>query len=167
MKLTAREEYGLRCLLQLARYAGRAAPVTVRSVAESEGISAAYAEKLLRELSQARLAESIRGIHGGYRMARRPEDVTLGEVIRALGGFLTPVNLCGRFTGDRERCVHTDDCGVRPVWISVSAQIERFLDQLKLSTLLESEQSVTGHVEMVADHHTRTDTFFGVEGERQ
>ena len=68
MKITAQEEYGLRCLLQLARHASDPRPVTVGQVAASEGLSFAYAEKLLRVLSAAGLAESIRGSRGGYRL---------------------------------------------------------------------------------------------------
>ncbi|HXV65043.1 MAG TPA: Rrf2 family transcriptional regulator, partial [Vicinamibacteria bacterium] len=61
MKVTAQEEYGIRCLLQLARSAKEAKPITVREVAAQEGISVAYAEKLLHRLAKAGLAESVRG----------------------------------------------------------------------------------------------------------
>ena len=65
MKVTAQEEYGLRCLLQLAKNAAKPDPVTVREIATIEGLSNAYAEKLLRILSRAGLAESRRGARGG------------------------------------------------------------------------------------------------------
>ncbi len=142
MKITAQEEYGVRCLLQLARRAHENQPVTVREVAASESLSPAYAEKLLRVLSRAGLAESIRGSRGGYRMTRPPEQVTLGQAIRALGGFVTQSDLCARFTGQDDCCVHTTDCGLRPVWAAVNLHVERLLDSMPLSSLLQGEHTV-------------------------
>ena len=120
MKITAQEEYGLRCLLQLAKNAGAARPLTVREVAANEGISTAYAEKLLYQLSKAGLAQSVRGIRGGFRLKRRPEDVTVGDVVRALGSFLTHAAICQRFTGEETQCVHNKNCGLRPVWSTLN-----------------------------------------------
>ena len=142
MKISAQEEYGIRCLLQLARNAKSPDPVTVRQVADREGLSMAYAEKLLIALARARLAKSTRGTRGGYRMTRPPDRVTVGDVIRALQGFPKPTVLCERFTGNAECCVHTVDCGLRAVWSHVSHQVERLLDRVPLSTLLEPEQRV-------------------------
>lgn len=149
MKITALEEYGIRCLLQLARNAKNREPTTVRQVADGEGLSMAYAEKLLIMLSRARLAESIRGVRGGYRLTRSPDRVTLGEVIRALEGFPAPTALCARFTGNADSCVHTENCGLRAVWTHVSRQVERLLNQVPLSTLLESEEHVVSNIEMI------------------
>ena len=149
MKITALEEYGIRCLLQLARNAESPDPMTVRQVAEGEGLSTAYAEKLLITLSRARLAKSVRGVHGGYRMTRSPDRVTLGEVIRALEGFPAPTVLCERFTGKADCCVHVDNCGLRAVWSHVSRQVERLLNQVPLSALLESEERVVANIEML------------------
>ena len=122
MKISAQEEYGIRCLLQLARNAKSADPVTVRQVADREGLSVAYAEKLLITLSRARLAKSTRGTRGGYRMTRSPDRVTVGDVIRALEGFPKTTVFCRRFTGSAECCVHRVDCARRyPAAVPVSA----------------------------------------------
>ena len=150
MKITAQEEYGIRCLLQLARHSGETRPVTVREVAAAESLSPAYAEKLLRVLSRAGLAESIRGTRGGYRMARRPEEVTLGEAIRALGGFVAQSDLCARFTGQDPCCVHTTDCGLRPVWAAVNYHVERLLDSMPLSSLLQGELRIASQLNKTA-----------------
>jgi len=150
MKLTAQEEYGIRCLLQLARRAHESQPVTVREVAASESLSPAYAEKLLRILSRAGLAESTRGTRGGYRMTRPPEQVTLGQAIRALGGFITQSDLCARFTGQDACCVHLTDCGLRPVWTTVSLHLERLLDSMSLSSLLQGERAIASRLDETA-----------------
>ena len=153
MKVTALEEYGIRCLLQLARHASSPGPITVRDIAAGEGLTAAYAEKLLRILSRAGLAESVRGVHGGYRLSRPPERVTIGDALRALGGIVSPAHPCHRFTGKRDRCVHLAECGLRPVWGAVKIRLEQLLDKVPLSTLLETEQSICAQfaaVEMTA-----------------
>ena len=140
MRITAQEEYGLRCLLQLARHHGDARPLTVREVATREGISIAYAEKLLHHLARAGLAVSVRGVKGGFRLKGTPEDVTAGDVVRALGGFLTHAAICQRFTGDESRCVHNRDCGLRPVWSTLNYHIQKLLDGIPLALLLASEK---------------------------
>jgi Rrf2 family protein len=142
MKVTALEEYGLRCLLQLARHAGSPAPITVRDIAAGEGLSTAYAEKLLRILGRGGLAISVRGSRGGYRLSRPPEQVTIGDAFRALGGVVSPADPCCHFTGKRDCCVHQDACGLRPVWSAVKMRLEHWFDQLPLSALLQHEQSV-------------------------
>ena len=147
MKVTAQEEYGIRCLLQLARRAGSDKPVTVREVAASESLSPAYAEKLLRVLSRAGLAESIRGSRGGYRMTGAPERVTLGDAVRALGGFVTQPEMCAKFTGQDDCCVHTADCGLRPVWSTVSTHVQKILDGMPLSLLLQAENKITARLD--------------------
>lgn len=146
MKVTAQTEYGLRCLLQLARHGDRSQPLTVAEIARREALSRAYVEKLLRLLSRAGLTASIRGVHGGYRIARPADTVTVGEVVRALGGFMTQEELCARFTGQEDRCVHLDDCGLRPVWRTVHRHVRSFLDQLPVTFLLEEERVVTSRL---------------------
>ncbi len=140
MKITAQEEYGLRCLLQLARRHGAETPVTVREIALSEGISTAYAEKLLHRLTKAGLVESVRGIRGGFRLKSGPKDVTVGDAVRALGSFLTHAAICQRYTGEESRCVHNNDCGLRPVWSTVNYHMQRLLDNLPLAVLLQGER---------------------------
>jgi Rrf2 family protein len=139
MKITAQEEYGLRCLLQLARKHGSSEPLTVREIAASEGISLAYAEKLLHRLTKTGLAESVRGVKGGFRLTREPEAVTVGDAVRALGSFLTHAAICQRYTGDESRCVHHKNCGLRPVWSTVNYHIQKLLDSLPLALLLQGE----------------------------
>lgn len=143
MKITAQEEYGLRCLMRLADSYRRGAPgVTVREIAEQEGLSSAYVEKLLRCLSRSGLAQSVRGVHGGYHLTRTPEDIMLGQVLKALGGIPQGEHICNRFIGDRAACVHMTDCGIRSVWSSMTDYLHRLLDATPLSTLLHNEADV-------------------------
>src|SRR3954447_18752312 len=84
MKITAQEEYGLRCLLQLAR-AAEGHSLTIPEVAAAEGLSTPYVAKLLSVLRQAGLIESVRGRSGGYRLARLSREIGLGSFLLMRG----------------------------------------------------------------------------------
>jgi len=142
MKITAQEEYGLRCLLQLAR-SPQGQIVSVKEIAAKEGLSSAYVEKLLRILSRAALVHSMRGIKGGYVLNRPAASIALGEVVRALGMVETTNHICSVFTGKRDACVHFSDCGIRSVWSGLTTYIQSFLDQTTLASLLGKEYAVS------------------------
>jgi Rrf2 family protein len=141
MRVTAQEEYGLRCLLQLAR-APEGRLVTVREIAGKEGLSPAYVEKLLRLLARAGLAHSLRGVKGGYVLNRPPSQIMLGEVVRALGTIESTAHICQSFTGQQAVCVHFDGCSIRSVWAGLTGYIQSFLDQTSLAVLLDNEYTV-------------------------
>ncbi len=145
MKITAKEEYGLRCLLQLARMPQHQL-VSVREIAAKEGLSGAYVEKLLRDLSRAGLVHSVRGIRGGYVLNRPASAITLGEVVRALGTIQTTNHICRQYTGNLQVCVHFSDCGIRSVWSGLTGYIQTFLDQTTLANLLDSEYTVAARL---------------------
>src|SRR5438445_6609464 len=118
MKITAQEEYGLRCLLRLAR-AGGGQSLTIPEIANAEGLSVAYVGKLLAVLRQAGLIESERGRAGGYRLGGTPAEIGLGSVLLALGEPLyDDPSFCQRNAGTETNgnCVHRDDCTLREVW---------------------------------------------------
>lgn len=138
MKITAQEEYGLRCLLQLAQ-AKAEEGLTVGEIARREGLSPAYVEKLLRLLGKAGLIHSVRGINGGYLLSRKPGEIRLGAVVQALGKVLTTQGICNRFTGNRASCIHIDNCCIRSAWATLTQAIENFLDETSLSDLTGTE----------------------------
>ncbi len=142
MKITAQEEYGLRCLLQLAR-APQGQVVSVKDIAAKEGLSSAYVEKLLRILSRSGLVHSMRGLKGGYVLNRAAASITLGEVVRALGMVENTDHICRSFTGNEVSCVHFSDCGIRSVWSGLTTYIQRFLDQTTLASILDTEYTVS------------------------
>ncbi len=141
MKITAQEEYGLRCLIQLARQTDETV-LTVKEIARREGISPAYAEKLLRLLSKGGLTHSGRGIRGGYALARPIGEITRGDVVRALGTVPSTTEICERYTGNRASCIHINECGIRSVWAGLTQYIQRFMDETPLALLMRSEADV-------------------------
>lgn len=142
MKITAQEEYGLRCLLQLAQ-SPPGQVVSVKEIAAKEGLSSANVEKLLRILSKAGLVHSVRGLKGGYVLNRPAASITLGEVVRGLGTVETTHHICSVFTGNKAACVHFSDCGIRSVWSGLTTYIQQFLDQTTLATILGKEYRVS------------------------
>ncbi len=142
MKITSQEEYGLRCLLRLARVAdGRS--LTIPEIATDEGLSVPYAAKLLAVLRQAGLIESVRGRAGGYRLAAPPIEIRLGAVMAALGEPLfNEPSFCSKHPGTESsdgRCVHIGDCTLRALWHTLEDWMHKALDGITLADLLESE----------------------------
>src|SRR5215210_8734943 len=140
MKVSAQEEYGLRCLMQLARL-GAGEFLTLGQIAEREGISQANAGKVLWLLNKAGLVTSIRGTKGGYALVRRPTEIRLSEVIKVLDAGEVDGH-CKTYPGVLDSCVHTGDCGIRSVIVNVHEVVERALSAITLAQLIGSEQSV-------------------------
>jgi Rrf2 family protein len=136
MKLSPLEEYGLRCLIQLARR-GNTQPVTIRQISESEGLSTAYVGKLMFFLQRADLVQSTRGVQGGYVLSRPPSELSLYEIFQALDpGVLDDV--CDKFTGNEQACVHSGACAIKNVWNGLSRHIDTYLKTVSLGDLAGS-----------------------------
>jgi Rrf2 family protein len=141
VRLSSQEEYGLRCLLQVARR-GRLQPVPILEIARAEGLSPEYAGKLLRELRLAGLVASTKGSRGGYRLARPPAELTVWQVLHALGGALFPDDFCECHPGQHSDCVHTTDCSLRALWRSVDGVLRAHLQGVTLADLVREEESM-------------------------
>lgn len=149
MRFSAQEEYGLRCLLQMAREP--AGSVTIPDIAEREALTPAYVAKLMRVLRQAGLVKSTRGQKGGYRLACPPEEINVGMVLAALGGRLYSHDFCGRHAGNGRTCVHDVDCSIRSLWTAVDAVVQHALSQTMLADLLRSEPAMDQFVQVHVD----------------
>jgi len=140
MKVSAREEYGLRCLLQLAQL-GEGEFLTLGQIAGREGMSQANAGKVMWLLNKAGLVSSIRGTKGGYKLARPASEIRLSEVIKVLDED-TVEGHCKSYAGLLDSCVHTSDCGIRSVIVNVHEVVERALSAVTLSQLIGTERNV-------------------------
>ena len=136
MKFSAQEEYGLRCLMAIARHAEDIC--TIGEIARSEGLNEPYAAKLLSVLRKDGLLTSTRGQGGGYTLARPPGEIAVARVLEALGGRMYKSGFCERYAGQEPSCTHTDDCSLRPLWSSVQAAIDHVLDRVTLADLLKA-----------------------------
>jgi Rrf2 family protein len=145
MQLLAQEEYGLRCLLQLAR--GGAGARTIQEIAEAEGLSPDYAAKLLRELRRGGLVESTRGAAGGYRLAREARAITAWDAIAVLGGALFPDGFCECHPGRAARCVRSQDCALRAIWRAADDAVRAVLSRVTLADLVGTETAMCARLE--------------------
>lgn len=141
MKLSPLEEYGLRCLIQLARRP-QDHPVTIRQISEAEGLSTAYVGKLMFLLQRAGLVNSTRGVQGGYLLARPAAQTRLNEVFQALDpGSLDDV--CDKFTGNEPSCVHNGACAIKHVWHGLHRHIDDYLKTVSLQDLAGTPAGAT------------------------
>jgi Rrf2 family iron-sulfur cluster assembly transcriptional regulator len=141
MKISAQEEYGLRCLLQLAHAAKRGESLTLAQIAEREGISVANAGKLLWILNKAGLVQSLRGTKGGYHLARPASEIRLSDIIKVLDDDVVASH-CKSHTGVLDVCIHTGDCGIRPVIIGLHEIVQKALSEITLAQLIGTEANV-------------------------
>lgn len=142
MKLSSHEEYGFRCLVQI----GRRGTLTIPEISEAEGISPAYAAKLLRTLRQSGFVASARGKAGGYTLARPADRIVVGEVLAALGGKMFDSAFCETHAGQAHVCAHTSDCSIRTLWRKVQGALDQVLSKTTLQDLMRTEEQMAGWV---------------------
>lgn len=142
MKVSAQEEYGLRCLIQMAR-GGVEKSLSIAEISRAEGLSAPNVAKLMRIMRLGGLVSSVRGQAGGYALARPAEDITLDQVLQVLGGPLFESRFCDRHTGIERTCTHRGDCSMRPVWMKLQSLVGEVLTRTSLEDLLRDEQQMT------------------------
>lgn len=139
MKLSTQEEYGLRCLLQIARHGGS---LTIPELSRLEGISVPNTAKLLRLLRRGGFVRSTRGQSGGYSLARAAERISVGDVLDVLGGRFFDPKFCDRHAGLARSCAHLGECSIRPVLRRLQDAVDQVLDELTLKSLLGSEHDL-------------------------
>lgn len=142
MKLSAQEEYGLRCLLTLAR-ADPGASLTIPQIADAEHISGPNVAKLLRALKRGGFVVALRGQSGGYALARKSSEINVGDALACLGGRIYDAGFCDRHSSAARGCGHTTDCSVRSVWRLVQRAVDDVLSRLTLADLLVEESGVS------------------------
>jgi Rrf2 family protein len=135
MKFSTQEEYGLRCLLAIAR-APKGRVVTISVIARDENLSEPHVAKLLMSLRKNGFIVSLRGHAGGYVLSRDPSDIVLGDVLEALGGRLYGNGFCRRHSGLSPICVHKSDCSLRSLWFDVQTAVDSVLYRRTLAELL-------------------------------
>ena len=141
MKLSSQEEYGLRCLLHLARIpAGQA--MTIPEISQAEGLSVPNVAKLMRLLRMSGLITSSRGQSGGYMLSRPATDIKVEEVINVLGGHFFSPKFCARHSGRQESCTHAVDCSLRVLWNTIQGVLSDVLGRTTLAELLCSEEEM-------------------------
>jgi Rrf2 family protein len=121
---------------EIAKHSGKG-PITIKEIAERQGISFSYLEQILHRLGKAGLIESVRGPAGGYLLAGNPSELTIGDIVRTLEG---PIALSHCLEpGESGECYQADDCVARMVWAKVGAKIDEALDSITFDNLLHQQ----------------------------
>jgi Rrf2 family protein len=138
VKLSKRGEYALRALIDfgLAEAMGRPL-LQVNELASKEDLPVKFLEQILMQLKAAGYLESRRGKHGGYLLARRPEDIQIGQVVRLIDGPLAPIRCVSQVAYERCTCPDEEHCGLRMVMLDVRNAISNILDRFSLADVVE------------------------------
>lgn len=128
LKISTKGRYGLTIMMELAARYGEG-PISLKSIAERNGLSEHYLEQLVAPLRNAGMVKSIRGAYGGYILSKDPETVTSGDIIRILEGPISPVD----FTEE-------DDPAKRNLWLKIRDSIAEVLDSTTLADLISFEE---------------------------
>ena len=136
MKISTKGRYALRMLIDLAEHEGDGF-IALKDIAERQNISKKYLEQIVPILSRSGILRTNRGSQGGYALAKEPEHVTVGEILRLTEGSLSPV-VC--LDGDPAQCPRSTDCPTLPVWQGLNRVINEYLDGITLRSILDSQR---------------------------
>lgn len=142
MKLSTKGRYGLRAIIDLAQYSTEE-PVSIMSISERQGISERYLEQLMSKLKKAGFIKSIRGAGGGYVLAKELNEISVGDILRALEGNLEPVECSG--LKPEEGCRSADNCVTKYVWQKINESINKTVDEMMLDKLVEESRKLCCH----------------------
>jgi len=135
MKLSTRCRYGIHAMFDLAQNVGNG-PQTIRSIAERQLVPEQYLEQIIGVLRREGFVESVRGAQGGYMLAKRPEEITIGQLLRLLEG---PI-LMADCIQDADACVRSGQCPSRLVWERLTECIDQVLDSVTLGDMLVDQK---------------------------
>ena len=138
MKLSTKGRYGLRAVVDLALFSEHDT-VALSSIAERENISISYLEQLIAKLKKAGIVTSIRGAQGGYKLAKPADEISVGDILRALEGNLNPVD-CAEVLGEENKCSGAKLCVTKVVWKRISDSINDTVDHIMLSELVNESR---------------------------
>lgn len=140
MKFTIKTEYGLLCMIYLAKH-NEVDRVTIREIVAQEKYPLAYIEKILQALKKAGLVVAHHGNHGGYSLARPASEIHLKQIIDALEGSTFDV-FCQPDVREDIVCTHFCLCGVKPVWRKTKQLLDQFYSSVTLEMLTKNEIEV-------------------------
>jgi len=136
MKLSLRGEYALRALLVLGLNCDEPL-VRIQKISDQQNIPKRFLEQILNDLKSAGLVRSKRGMAGGYRLARRPDQISLAEVVRHVEGALAPVSCVSERFYEKCSCPDESRCAVRSVMKEIRDAIVRVAERVTLAELCE------------------------------
>jgi Rrf2 family iron-sulfur cluster assembly transcriptional regulator len=150
MKISTQSRYGLRALFDIA-YHSAGLCTQVKDISTRQGISPRYIEQIFQKLKRAGIIKSIRGPSGGYYLARKLEEISVGDIVRATEGSIHLVSCAAAKKSSKKACDRIEQCVVRDVWTEASHKLMSYLDSITLQDLCKEAQAKG--LERVIDKH--------------
>lgn len=139
MKLSTKSRYGLRAMLVLA-IRNDDEPIMTKEIAEAQNLPATYLEQLMLALRKANLVNATRGAKGGYKLARKPEQISLAQIIEALEGDLDIAN-CADVPSC---CIDPSACALKDIFDEANKTLYGYFDRISLAELVERQRAKEG-----------------------
>jgi Rrf2 family protein len=130
--ITRKTDYAIRCVLHLAE--SEKDVVMINEIAEQRQIPRSFLAKILQTLAHAGIVVSMRGVKGGFKLAKRPGDISLLDIVQVMEGPVA-MNVCG---ADKKKCSLSSTCTVHPVWVDIRRDIEHRLREWDFARLAET-----------------------------
>ncbi len=135
MKISTKGRYALRMMLDLAEHQGDGY-IALKDIAERQNVSKKYLEQIVPILNKADILNTNRGYQGGYRLARTPDQYTVGDILRITEGSISPVACLDKNPVECERAA---ECATLPVWQGLYKVITDYLDGITLQDILDKQ----------------------------
>ena len=141
MKVSTKGRYALRLMLDLAQN-NTGEMIRVKEISERQGISEKYLEQIITMLKKANYVKSLRGAQGGYRLAKEPEEYTVGMILRLTEGNMAPVQCVGKniipcLEDEINQCERADSCVTLRLWTMLDDAIKGVIDKVTLQDMLD------------------------------
>ena len=138
MKISTKGRYALRLMLDIALNDAKT-PVRIKDIAERQQISDKYLEQIVSSLNKAGFVKSLRGPQGGYRLTKKPEEYTVGMILRLIEGSLSPVACVD---DDINNCTRADRCPTLILWEKLYDAISEVVDNITLADLISWQKNM-------------------------
>ena len=145
MRISTKGRYGIKAVMEMAKQYG-AGPMSVRELAESSNVPAAYLEQLFKKLRDANVVSAARGAQGGYVLSRSPKDIPVGLIIRTLEGSVAPM-ICAE---EGFVCENSETCVESYLYRRIREGIDDVIDNITLQDMLD-EQAKMGRNKLIPE----------------
>jgi len=141
MKLSTKSRYGLRALFDMAYHSGTL-PSQIKDISRRQAISPRYLEQIFQDLKKAGLLKSRRGPQGGYYLAKKPQEITVREIIEAAEGEMALVDCTKEGASSKKKCEFDNQCVTQKVWLEAARRLNEYFESVTLKDLCEEGKNL-------------------------
>ena len=140
MRLSTQSRYGVRAIFDIA-YHSEGLGTPVKDISRRQGISARYLEQIFQKLKKAKIVGSKRGPSGGYFLSKKPEEITVGEIVRIAESNIAPAP-CVSFGKSKQSCDRLEECVTRIIWNEAGIRLNDYFDSVTIKDLCRMAQEM-------------------------